>query len=326
MRFGTTARPRLNAEPRLRGFTLIELLVVIAIIALLASLLLPAVQRAREAARRTQCINNLKQITLATHNYLSAHRVYPPGYIDVDTCDYDLEFPAITIQTSDIISDASTPPQLMLDEWSLSPDWGWQALLLPQMDAATVAIDFRVAKNTPYNWELVQTPIESYVCPSASLPGVRPFGLGYSSYRGCMGWWPTNGDELTTEPRNNGMFYKHSALSDRDVVDGSPQTILFGETRFGFWNDAWSCCARARDDQRTFDSFWIPSVLIEGQCGSCPEPALFHTFFGFGGPHDGVVVFSFVDGHVQTISKTIDQKLFRSLCTRNGRETVASTF
>jgi prepilin-type N-terminal cleavage/methylation domain-containing protein/prepilin-type processing-associated H-X9-DG protein len=326
MRFEIAPLPQLLAGRKPRGFTLIELLVVIAIISLLAALLLPAVQRAREAARRTQCINNLKQVALAAHNYLSSHRVYPPGYIDAGRCDYDLEFPPITVQTSDLTSDPSMPPQVILDNWSLSPDWGWQAMLLPQMDAGAVALDFKVSKNTPYNWERVQTPIESYVCPSASLPAPRPYGLGYSSYRGCMGWWPTNGNELTAEPRNNGMFFKHSALSDRDIIDGSPQTILFGETRFGFWSDAWSCCARARDDQGTFDSFWKSTIPLQGQCPCCPEPALLHTFFGFGGPHDGVIVFAFADGHVQTVAKTIDDGLFRNLCTRNGRENILATF
>jgi prepilin-type N-terminal cleavage/methylation domain-containing protein/prepilin-type processing-associated H-X9-DG protein len=311
---------------RLRcGFTLIELLVVIAIIALLASLLLPAVQRAREAARRTQCINNVRQITLAADNYVSAHRVYPPGFIQLGRCDYDLSFPNMTVQTADVLSDPNTPPQVDLTAWSFSANWPWQSMLLPQMDAGTVAIDSRLSKNDPYNWTLLQSPIQSYVCPSVSLPANRPMGLGYLTYRGCIGAWRTyDADGNQNPPRNNGMFYENSSLSHRDVIDGTVQTILFGETRFGLWGDAWSCCARGREDKPNFDAFWLAD--IGPQQPPCPNPVLPGQFFGFGGPHEGTVVFSFVDGHVQTVAKTIDGSLFHNLCTRNGRENILSTF
>jgi prepilin-type N-terminal cleavage/methylation domain-containing protein/prepilin-type processing-associated H-X9-DG protein len=307
------------------GFTLIELLVVIAIIALLASLLLPAVQRAREAARRTQCINNVRQITLAADNYVSSHRVFPPGFIQLGLCDYDLSFPNLTVQTSDVLSDPNMPAQVDLTVWSFSANWPWQSMLLPQMDAGTVALDPRLSKNHPYNWERLQSPLASYVCPSISLPDARPLGLGYLTYRGCIGYWPTldgNGDPAP--PRNNGMFYENSTLSHRDVIDGTGQTILVGESRFGFWGDAWACCARGRDDKPNFDAFWLAD--IPPQQPPCQNPILPGQFFGFGGPHEGTVVFSFVDGHVQTVAKTIDTALFMNLCTRNGRENILSTF
>src|SRR6185436_10436203 len=95
---------------RRQGFTLIELLVVIAIIAVLVSLLLPAVQQAREAARMSQCKNSLKQIGLALQNYETSNRVFPPGYID-----------------------QNGNPNLTPDN-DLGPGWGWAAMLLPNMD------------------------------------------------------------------------------------------------------------------------------------------------------------------------------------------------
>ncbi len=94
------------------GFTLIELLVVIAIISVLIALLLPAVQSAREAARRIQCVNNLKQIGLALHNYLDAARTLPPGYVSAQTA-------------------GSNP---ILDGNDIGPGWAWGSMILPQME------------------------------------------------------------------------------------------------------------------------------------------------------------------------------------------------
>lgn len=316
---GTARRAR-----RSRGFTLIELLVVIAIIALLAALLLPAVQRAREAARRTQCINNLKQLALAAHNYHDSHRVFPPGFIESEPfCDYPLTFTEpVTIKIAGPRAVGAPPPQVMLRDWSLSPYWGWHTMILSQMDQTTVGLDYNIPKNDLYNWPRLQTPIASYVCPSNPLNANRPAGLGYTTYRGCMGWWPTL--DSTGQPslaQNNGVFYRNSSVGFQDITDGTTQTILFGETPFGgFWADAYACCARARDDQPNFDAYW--SVPADTNCpGSVPV-----HYFGFGGPHEDVVIFAFVDGHVAPLPTSIDTTVFRSLCTRNGHENINTTF
>ncbi|MBL8848813.1 MAG: DUF1559 domain-containing protein [Planctomycetaceae bacterium] len=319
---------RNSGRRRTRGFTLIELLVVIAIIAVLIAILLPAVQQAREAARRTQCINNLKQLELACHNYLDSHRSFPSGYLEPNPplCDYPLTFNTpVVVNINGPRPQGAPPPQVVIRDWSLSAYWSWHSLILPQMDQTTVAIDFNIPKNDPYNWQRIQTPIDSYMCPSATssaFPGNRPSGLGYTSYRGCMGWWPTNdATGNPSVPLNNGVFYKNSDVSFSDITDGSGQTIMFGETPFGgFWSDSYACCARARDDYPNFDAYWNSPGDP-----ACPNAQEVH-FFGFGGQHPDLCIFAFADGHAQTVSKNIDTTLFRSLCTRNGRENITQEF
>src|SRR5262245_20886047 len=141
-----------------RGFTLIELLVVIAIIAVLMSLLLPAVQQAREAARRTQCRNNLKQIGLALHNYHGALQVFPPGYVD-----------------------RSGNPNLTPDN-DLGPGWGWATFLLPHLDQSNVydQLNINQAIGTGANAQVSLVAMPAFQCPSDGQQ--EPFPVYDSSF------------------------------------------------------------------------------------------------------------------------------------------------
>src|SRR5258708_2555504 len=123
-----------------RGFTLIELLVVIAVIGVLVGLLLPAVQQAREAARRMSCRNNLKQIGLALHNYHGSHNVFPPGYVS--------NFDASGTDTG--------------------PGWGWAAMILPQMEQRPLfdAVNFNTPIEAPSNQTNRLGVVGGFLCPS----------------------------------------------------------------------------------------------------------------------------------------------------------------
>ncbi|MEZ6056777.1 MAG: DUF1559 domain-containing protein [Planctomycetaceae bacterium] len=295
-------------KPTLRsGFTLIELLVVMAIIALLASLLLPAVQSVRESGRRSQCISNMHNLIVAAHNYDSGMGVLPPGWI-VDPnagCNEP-----ININTP-VEVPIRSKLKVTLTSGSISPEWGWHAMLLPYIEQEKMEPDWLQAKRAgSQNWNIIQTPLQLYVCPSSSLPSDRPSRLGYTNYRGVMGYWPQSAPAAL----NNGTFYGNSRLSvGKDFKDGTSETMFFAETPFGFWGDALSCCSRVRDDYSSpnhFDQYWTSA----DSCGNA------YHYFGFGGPHPGLVIIAMGDGQAKAINKSVASTVLYAISTRNGGE------
>jgi len=329
-------RNRLN-----KGFTLIELLVVIAIIAVLVSLLLPAVQQAREAARRSQCQNNLKQIGLALHNYLGSLQVFPPGYVD---------------RNGNI---NLTPDN------DQGPGWGWATFLLPYMDQNPVynQINFNQNVGIGVNAQVSQTSLPIFQCPSdgnqqafdvydisLSTPVTT---LAHSNYVACNGWEECfNGAGGNPQPGKGadglagnfgqagvGMFWRNSKVAPARVTDGLSNTIAAGERSSNHAPSTWTgavpggqCPAwmatlppapYSPPPGPAYDNADFGEAFIFAHCNATHLPnadfPIFDpdTFYSF---HTGGCHFLFGDGSVRFISSYVNGATYQALSTISGGE------
>jgi prepilin-type N-terminal cleavage/methylation domain-containing protein/prepilin-type processing-associated H-X9-DG protein len=208
-----------HQRTRQPAFTLIELLVVIAIITVLIGLLLPAVQKVREAAARSNCENNLHQIGIGLQGYHDANSTFPPGY-----------------RATGPYSDGAT---------DTAPGWGWAAYLLPHIEQDNLfrQLDFSRPVQSSAG---IRTMVKVYVCPSdlappAAFPVTDAFGATLalaapSSYAACAG-----GDESGTfDEAGLGVFYRNSVTRLTDITDGTSNTIAVGERSWGNANGIWA--------------------------------------------------------------------------------------
>ena len=299
---------------RRRGFTLIELLVVIAIIAVLIALLLPAVQQAREAARRTQCKNSLKQLGLALHNYHDLFKTFPPGYISVDEA---------TGQMNPVDGGSGA---------------GWALLLLPQIDQSALYNKFNpnLRITDPVNAPLLTTVLPTFVCQSDVAPSptwkITADGnpsqvlaeLATANYVAAFGTVslddcenPAGTAPVTAQGQcqGNGSTYHNSRVRMRDFLDGTSNTVLVGERRTKETEDWWSTWAGmvAGGEEA--------GQRILGSMDHRPNHPAAH-FDDFSSMHVGGAQFLMGDGHVRFVSENIDGTLYKALGTIRGGEVV----
>jgi prepilin-type processing-associated H-X9-DG protein len=287
---------------------LVELLVVITIIGILIGLLLPAVQVAREAARRMSCVNNLSQIGIALENYESAHGALPPGTID-----------------------KQGPIHNVPQGYQMS----WMAQILPYLDEEVTFkhIDFSVGAYDPKNAPVRSLALSVFICPSTGLrrnvfnssapsggmgPGaVVPSNANLgsfvvSNYAGCH-----NDVEAPINIDNNGVLFLNSHIRQKDVTDGVSNTIYVGEKLGDKWDLGWMSGTRATL-RNTNPSFGQRQNNLPDNFNSSNPSAAFNdlTVGGFDSQHSSVCNFLFGDGRVLCLSRSIDTKVFQQLGNR----------
>jgi prepilin-type N-terminal cleavage/methylation domain-containing protein/prepilin-type processing-associated H-X9-DG protein len=287
---------------RRRAFTLIELLIVVAIIAVLIALLLPAIQAAREQARRTQCINNLLQLGLAMGNYVSTHSVLPPGVVN------------------------STGPIVNLPS---GYHHGWAVQILPFLGQSNIYNHVNI-QNTVYadsNMTVRGVHVSTFLCPSDGRPG-------FMSYAGCH-----HDVEAAIAADNHGVLYLNSHVRFDDITDGPAQTILLGELRVGTAPDlGWMSGTRATlrntghppNDPTSLDSLFKDSPQLSdaekfAAMTQMAEDGVLPAGFvgGFSSLHPGGSNFAFCDGSVRFLKKSISSRIYQLLGHRADGEPIS---
>lgn len=302
---------------RSRGFTLIELLVVIAIIAILVALLLPAVQQAREAARRSQCKNNLKQIGLALHNYHDVFGQFPVGWV----------WPRAATTAVDYDNDQNGC-------------WSWAALLMPYTDQAGAFNELEIGKKhmreayatSSEAYQVLTSKLESFRCPSDSAPDVNNWTSDHdfdewassappgtpgsnifftsSNYVGSNNHGPSGvrRESISNDDEASGVFRANWGARLSDITDGSSNTIAVGERA---WNlkefrigaaGLWGCkdCDREASNNDNSPTFFLAATKTPINTATTAGRS------GYSSRHAGGAQFLLCDGAVRFINENVE--------------------
>ncbi|QDT63053.1 DUF1559 domain-containing protein [Calycomorphotria hydatis] len=337
--------PASRRQQECGGFTLIELLVVIGIIAILIALLLPAVQQAREMARRSSCKNNLKQIGLAMHNYHDAHKTFPPGLAVFDRQKED-------------------PPVDDIGHrfYSRHPAWGF--FLLPYLEQPAIyeMQDFVLNGVGASGYGTLDTPTDAnglgetlpvFSCPTDIKPTQETLTLGggsygTSSYAACRGNSNRGGQTvgLPYFAERSGLFWLNSRVRIRDITDGTSSTIMVGEVSWDQWygqvpsgevtrGALWPGVGILKFDPMVLRDVNYDRPINLSRPGSIDNsiPAGYsgpgNDNDGFGSLHVGGAQFLLADGSVHFLSENIDTQsayngVYQRLGIRNDGEVVGA--
>jgi prepilin-type N-terminal cleavage/methylation domain-containing protein/prepilin-type processing-associated H-X9-DG protein len=306
----------MNMRRIAKGFTLIELLVVIAIIGVLIALLLPAVQAAREAGRRLQCANNLKQIGLAMHFYHSTSDTFPPAYI------------------TRVVSDSIEP--------EVGPGWGWGSMILNNLEQRALynAINFSLPITDPGSLTVRTANLSVFLCPSNVGTGPvtlrNEAGMVMISDLSACQYVASAGQLEPVEfpASNNGVFYRNSRNGVRDITDGSSATIMVGERSRNIGDATWvgviPTTRVCTNPKWTIQECETASTIVVSHTGSAATGNIYvpnskqSMVDDYWSRHPGGCNFLLCDGSVRFIKESVNPSVFSYLSTRAGGEVLSS--
>ena len=271
---------------RRAAFTLIELLVVMAIISILVGLLLPAVQSARNAARRTQCLHNQMQVAIAMENYEASFEAFPPGVV------------------------ASSGPVLNQDT---GYSFSWIAQLLPYIDQKNTYnhLNFQLGTYDKANQSARSMQIAVLLCPSDSdVLSTTGDGLGQTSFYGSY-----HDSEAPIDIKNNGVLFLNSRIALDNIEDGASNTLLFGEAKALFGSYGWASGTRS--------SLRNAGTMIN-LAPPAPSKANPVPTGGFSSYHPAGANFAFADGSVRFLRGSMNPVTYGHLANRNDGEMISA--